>query len=91
MDAIKRVTGWPFQFGGVEHFGWLPPGSAKPLPMPIENVALDVKIEPSGSTDCLLCWQSQDGRHSGDSWHPTLADAERGAFELFGIKDADWD
>jgi hypothetical protein len=62
----------------------------KPLPTPIENVVFDVEIVPNGPSDCLLCWQSQDGRHSGDNWYPSLAAAEQGALELFGIEEHDW-
>lgn len=88
--VLKQVKGVRVQFGGVEHSGWLPSGAATPLPTPVENVILDVEIVANGETDCLLCWQSQVGYHSGDTWHRSLAEAERAAEEWFGIKSQDW-
>lgn len=92
-DWIKRALGIPVRFGGVEHSGWLPPGAAKPLPTPIEDVVLDVEIiaaGPNSPDECLVCYSSRDGEYSGDLWYPTLADAEIGALENFGIEADDW-
>lgn len=89
MKSIKRVTGLAVQFGGEEHSGWLPPGAAKPLPTPIVNAVLDVEIVFDGF-GFLLCWRSRDGFYANDTWHETLAEAERCATERFGIECQDW-
>lgn len=100
-DWIKRVRGIPVRFGGVEHSGWLPPGAANPLPTPIEDLVMDLEIIPTGPdnpddtvesrAECLLCYSSRDGNYSGDLWYPTLADAEIGARENFGIEADAWE
>jgi hypothetical protein len=96
-DWIKRVVGIPVRFGGVEHSGWLPPGAAKPLPTPIEDLVIDVEIiptdpaSPDSSDDCLLCYYSRDGKYSADWWFETLADAEIAAQEMFGIEVDSWE
>lgn len=89
LDVVKRVSGLPFQFGGEEHSGWLPPGAAIPLPTPIRNVLLDVEIQFDGH-GYLLCYSAQDGSTSSDTWHQSLSDAERAAEEQFGIKPTQW-
>src|SRR5947208_1656022 len=89
MAVIKRVRGLPFRFGGAEHSGWLPPGAAKPLPTPIEDVLLDIEIEstPGGF---ILFWQSRDGSRFADSWHQTLEEAEKAAWVELGIERSQW-
>ena len=89
VKVIKRVVGLPFQFGGEEHSGWLPPNAAQPLPTPIENVVLDAEIIFDG-TGNLLCWQARHGNRSGDLWFETLARAEAAATEYFGIASEQW-
>jgi hypothetical protein len=90
MDGIiERISALPVRFGGVEHSGWLPPGAAKPLPTPIEDVLLDLDIveEDDGF---LLCWSSGDGRHKGDRWFERIEDARREAAEAFGAEQSLW-
>jgi hypothetical protein len=89
MSVLKCITGLPFRFGGEEHSGWLPPGAAKPLPTPIEDVVLDVEIQsdPSGF---LLCWNSRDGKRCGDNWFQTLTEAENAGRDYFGIEPNQW-
>ena len=87
--AIKRITGMPFHFEGVEHSGWLPPAAARPLPTPIKQVLLDLEIVPE-SNGYLLCWSSDDGSVIGDLWFERLEDAIRQAEQDFGIGESEW-
>ena len=84
MTVIKRFVGLPFRFGGTEHSGWLPPGAAKPLPTPIEDVVLDVEIEAIEG-GFILFWESRDGSTFADSWYQTLEHAEEAARHELGI------
>ncbi len=94
---LKKVDGWPFTFGGEPHTGWLPPGAAVPLAMPVENERLDVSIEAIDG-GYLLIWTAQPSRtcrdamppKTGDTWHATLADAEEAARQNFGIDHRHW-
>jgi hypothetical protein len=88
--VIKRVLGWPFQYGGDEHSGWLPPGAAKPLPTPVRNVLLDIAIEGDPASGYLLIYSAHDGSIDNDDWYQTLADAEKAADEVFGVKADNW-
>ena len=89
MNSVKRITGMPFQFGGEEHTGWLPPNAAVPLPTPFNDALLDVEIQYDGH-GFLLCYATQDGLASGDTWYESLADAEQAAKEQFGIQRSQW-
>jgi hypothetical protein len=89
MPVVKRVVGLPVRFGGEEHSGWLPPGAAWPRPTPIRDLLADVEIESDG-TCFFLCYRSQDGSVSGDTWHQTIEDAERAAEECFGVQPSQW-
>ena len=89
MNVVKRITGMPFQFGGEKHSGWLPPNAAVPKPTPIQDVLLDVEIQFDGH-GFLLCYSTQDGVISGDTWHESLSDAEQAAKEQFGIQASQW-
>ncbi len=89
LDIIKRIDVWPFQIGGVEHSGWLPSEATTPLPTPIHVLVLEIEIHRADS-GFLLCYSSQDGSFSGDTWHCSLEEAERAATELFGVKQSDW-
>src|SRR5262245_46896508 len=89
MKTVRRVSSFPIRFGGVEHSGWLPPGAAKPLPMPIEDAILDLEIMFDG-TGYLLCWSSGDGKHVGDLWFETVKDAEAQACRDFGVSPSQW-
>jgi len=90
MAVVKRINGLPFRFGGEEHSGWLPPGAAKPLPTPIEDVLLDLEIDAILG-GFLLFWKSQDGERFGDTWHRTLTEAEAAASSYFGIRQDQWE
>ena len=89
MAVIKRVSGLPHRFGGVEHSGWLPPGAAIPRPTPIEDVVLDVHIEDIGA-GFLLIWESRDGSKFADTWHQSLEHAEEYAKVELGIERDQW-
>ena len=84
LDVVKRISGLRWQFGGEEYSGWLPPGAAVPLPTPIHDVLLDIEIQFDGHS-YFLCYSARDGSTSGDTWHQSLADAERSAEEQLGI------
>ena len=89
MSIVKRVVGLPLQFGGEEHEGWLPPGAARPLPTQVRHVVLDIEIEFDGH-GYLLCWMSRDHSVVGDTWHQSLADAEKAATKNFGVQPLQW-
>lgn len=86
---VRRITGHPFRFGGVEHTGWLPAGAARPLPTPVRNVLLDLEIVPEAD-GYLLCWASHDGSIRGDHWFDRLEGALRQAEEDFGVGESLW-
>ncbi len=86
---MKRIASVPCRFGGEPHSGWLPPGAAIPLPTPINDVLLDLEIEYDGF-GYLLSYSSSDGTVFGDTWHPSMADAEQVAQQLFGIQSSQW-
>jgi hypothetical protein len=88
MATVKQVN-LPFRFGGEEHVGWLPPGAAKPLPTPVQDVLLTVEIQ-SDLCGFFLCWYCDERARCGDSWHRTLAEAEHAAHKQFGIEPAQW-
>jgi len=89
MAVIKRVSGLPLRFGGVEHSGWLPSGAATPLPTPIKDVVLDVHIEAIDA-GFLLIWESRDGSEFADTWHQSLEHAEEYAKTELGISRDQW-
>jgi hypothetical protein len=86
---IKRVSGLSVRFGGEVHSGWLPAGAAIPLPTPIRDVLLDLEIQFDGD-GYLLCHRSHDGTVQGDTWHPTIIEAERAAAQDFGVQPSQW-
>jgi hypothetical protein len=89
MRVLKETLGKHVRFGGEELRGWLPTGSAVPLPAPVENAIVDVRIlETEGGF--ILEWKSRNGNDSNDSWHRTVADAENQAEDQFGIRASDW-
>ena len=90
LEIVKRVIGFPVKFGGEEHTGWLPAGAAKPLPTPVRNVLLNIEIQSDGS-GFVLCHSSQDGVEQGDTWHPSVAEAEKAAAEYFGVLASHWE
>ncbi len=55
LSRVKRITGLPVRFGGIEHSGWLPPGAAEPAVTPMEEVIVDLEIVADGSA-YLPCW-----------------------------------
>ncbi|MDB5340308.1 MAG: hypothetical protein JWN70_5927 [Planctomycetaceae bacterium] len=89
MERIKWILGVHWRFGGVAHAGWLPPGAAIPLPTPVRDVLLDIEIQYDGG-GYLVCYTSQDGSVSGDTWHSSLAAAEQAALEDFGVQMSQW-
>jgi hypothetical protein len=89
MTVVKRITGLPVLVGGEKHSGWLPAGAAVPLPTPRRDVVMDLEIQFDGH-GYLLCYASRDGSVSGDTWHQSLAEAERAAAETFGVQSAQW-
>jgi hypothetical protein len=88
--TIKRVSSWPYHYGGEENSGWLPSAAATPLPMAVNRVLLDIEIASDGASGFLLLYAAQDGSISNDNWYQTLVDAEGDAERLFGVTAADW-
>lgn len=78
------------QWGGEEPSGWLPPGAARPLPTPIEKLVFDLEIVSDGGDGFLLCYQSRDGKVSGDTWHQSLSEAESAAQNWFAARPDQW-
>lgn len=89
METLKRIAGLTCRFGGEPHSGWLPPDAAIPLPTPIRVVLLDIEIQ-GDDLGYLLCYSSRDGEISGDTWHPSMAEAEHVAEKDFGVKLSQW-
>jgi hypothetical protein len=90
-SVVKRIRSLPFQFGGEEHSGWLPPGAAVPLPTPVQNVLLDIEIQFDGAGGYLLCYAARDHAISGDTWHETLTDAQSAAADMFDVDESEWE
>ena len=90
MSLIKQKLGWQVAVGGDQSRGWIPKGATKPLPEPVREVSLDIRIEqdPGGF---LLITSSTDKSIFGDTWHETLESAEQAALQEFGISSADWE
>jgi hypothetical protein len=88
-EIVKWVDRFTVQIGGEPHTGWLPQGSAIPLPTPVRRLSMNIAIEFDG-IGYLLCFSSADGTYSGDTWHETLASAELAAKEDFGVEQSDW-
>jgi len=86
---MKRVLGHRVMIGGERHSGWLPKGAPTPLPTATRDVAFNIEIEFDGS-GYLLCFVSAEGDLSGDTWHQTLDDAMKAAFENLGVRDDQW-
>ena len=89
MESVRFIKNRPMTIGGEEHSGWLPAGAATPLPTPIRHLLFNFEIQFDGD-GYLLCHESTDGTVSGDTWHPTLADAENAAHDWFGIAALEW-
>jgi hypothetical protein len=91
IEVVERVVGFPVRVGGEQHSGWLPARAraATPLPTPIRDVLLDIEIQYDGS-GFLMCYTSQDGTVSGDTWHQSLQEAKNAASESFGVRSSDW-
>src|SRR5581483_10908226 len=85
MSVLKKISGYKMRVGGTQHSGWLPEGSAAPLPIPVRDVTFDLEIQFDGS-GYLLCCVSQAGDLYCDTWHESLNDAEEQAAEVFGVK-----
>jgi len=90
MTLVRQKRGLRMMVGGDQHRGWLPPGASLPLPEPVREVTVDVSIEEDDAGFFLIT-SSTDRSIFGDTWHETLASAERAAFKRFGITPADWD
>ena len=89
MKVLQQVIGRIVEFGGEEPGGWFPSNASTPLPTPIEQVILDVRIlEDEGGF--ILEWQSSKTDYSNDSWHMTIEDAKSQAMDQFGIEASEW-
>ncbi len=94
---VKEVYGLRIQFGGEPHSGWLPKDAALPLPTLVEEEIVDVRIEEQDE-GYTLEWSVGPSSANpkpmppkcGDLWFESTKDAEISAFEMFGIKQDDW-
>lgn len=86
---MKSIRNRPVSIGGEGHSGWLPSGASTPLPTPVRHLLFNFEIQ-FDEDGYLLCDDSTDGTVSGDTWHPTLAEAEKAATDWFGILTAEW-
>ncbi len=95
---IRRISGWPFTFGGEDHCGWLPPEASKPMPTPRDQEVLDVQIVKQADGGYILEWAARPSPTCfelhppkiGDLWCETVEDAEASAYQNFGIRREDW-
>jgi hypothetical protein len=91
MAVVKRASGVPYESGGLEHSGWLPPGAAIPLPTPVLRLTLDLTIEGEEREGYRLIFTAREAPGFGnDYWFKHLADAEAAAGQWFGIKPCEW-
>jgi hypothetical protein len=88
MTVVRRKRS-KVTIGGERHRGWLPPGASLPLPDRVREVTVDISIEEDGGAFFLIT-SSTDPSIFGDTWHETLASAERFAFKAFGVTASDW-
>lgn len=84
--VLKRHNSLLLRLGGEKHRGWLPPGAAKPLPMPVREVLVDLEIGFDGSGFLLFC-AARDGSFCWDSWHESLEGAQLQAAEDYGVTE----
>jgi hypothetical protein len=90
MRVIAEVHGIRLKVGGEPHSGWLPPSAAVPLPTPVREIVLDLRIEELERNSFLLIWDGEIASDSSDSWHQSLEDAMTVAEEEFGVRPVDW-
>lgn len=64
-------------------------GAAVPLPSPERQVNTTLTIESEGD-GYLLIVESEDGSLSGDTWHATIADAQRQAEASYKVPISAW-
>jgi hypothetical protein len=89
LSVIASVPSKLVRFGGEQHSGWLPAHATLPASTQQRNVELTFEIQADG-TGFLLCYSSTDGAISGDTWHASQAEAEKIAFEDFGVQFHEW-
>lgn len=91
MRVVRRVQNRIVRFGGEEHSGWLPPGTAQPLPTPIIDVILSLEIVIGDGSGYFLQYRSTNTSHIGDTWHEDLEGAIEQAKLQFGIEPGEWE
>ena len=89
LTTVKKITGHYLRVGDQEHSGWLPESAVDPLPTPQRDFIINLEIQYDGS-GYLLCYESEGGELSGDTWHETLAEAEGAAVEMFDVSRDQW-
>jgi hypothetical protein len=90
MNTLKSIAGREVEFGGESHRGWLPAGSAVPLPTPRRVAILDFKILEDQQGAVVLEWKSRNSDDEGDRWYASMNAAISEAEELFGIAPTEW-
>lgn len=97
MAVVARVNNWVVHAGGQAHRGWLPPGAARPLPLPRRDVVLDLCLEDAGG-GVLLLWEivqsspdfPETSLRQGDTWHASVEAAKEQATFNFGVPAELW-
>jgi hypothetical protein len=91
MPIVRQLLQRKIRFGGEKHSGWLPPGAATPLPIPIEEAVVDFEIISDDRGDgCVLQWVSRNTLHHGDIWRESLEGEIGQARNDFGIDPHEW-
>jgi len=83
MYFLARVT--PSRAAPV---ATLPADAPFETPLPTPDY-LEIEPNPPGP-DVIMAGYADDGRFSGDSWHPTLDEAKQEALARYGVLLASW-
>jgi len=88
MGLIKQRRGWLVSVVADQRGGWGAAGGD--AVGPTREVSFNFRIE-SDAGGYLLVYAFEDSALYADTWHETLAAAERAALEEFGIPHAAWE
>jgi hypothetical protein len=87
--SVRCVVGGTMEPGK----GWTSAGQARargiPLPSPIREVTLHVRLEDGGNA-CLLIVSSDDPLIWCDDWFALPEEAEQAALAWYGVRSEDW-
>jgi len=74
---------------GKKHAGWLPDGTAAPLPKPVSEVVVDFVIE-GDDQGAMLYWTGRDGSR-WNYWRESVRGAIERAEFSWGISPDEWE